>query len=141
MSYLLVGALVLGLLYWSGKPGRAWKLANWRLAGGVAAIGVFAAAAFVAVRGGWMKAALLALIGLGLAMSARWPRPGSSVTPPGGGMSLQEARSLLGVDPQASVADIKAAYTRLMQMAHPDRGGTDGLASQLNRARDRLLKK
>ena len=30
--------------------------------------------------------------------------------------------------------DIRAAYARLIQMAHPDKGGTAGLAAQLNAA-------
>jgi curved DNA-binding protein CbpA len=54
-------------------------------------------------------------------------------------MSLQEARSVLGLEEGATPAQIKAAYTRLMRMAHPDKGGTAGLAAQLNAARDRLL--
>jgi curved DNA-binding protein CbpA len=57
----------------------------------------------------------------------------------GGGPSLAEARSILGVGPQASRAEIQAAYARLIRMAHPDKGGTAGLAAQLNAARDRLL--
>ncbi|HQP19187.1 MAG TPA: DnaJ domain-containing protein, partial [Phenylobacterium sp.] len=52
-----------------------------------------------------------------------------------------EARSILGVGPQATTAEIQAAYARLMRVAHPDAGGTDGLAAQLNAARDRLLKR
>jgi curved DNA-binding protein CbpA len=44
------------------------------------------------------------------------------------------------VSDQASRAEIETAYRRLMQMAHPDRGGSAGLAAQLNAARDRLLK-
>jgi curved DNA-binding protein CbpA len=40
----------------------------------------------------------------------------------------------------ADRAEIHAAYRRLMQRAHPDRGGSAGLAAQLNAARDRLLK-
>jgi curved DNA-binding protein CbpA len=55
-------------------------------------------------------------------------------------MSTADARSILGVEPQATTAEIKAAYTRLMQRAHPDKGGSAGLAAQLNAARDRLLK-
>jgi len=56
-------------------------------------------------------------------------------------MSAGEARSILGVGPDATAAEIEAAYKRLMRMAHPDKGGTSGLASQLNAARDRLLKR
>ena len=53
--------------------------------------------------------------------------------------SLTEARSILGVGPKASREEIQAAYARLIRMAHPDKGGTAGLAAQLNAARDRLL--
>jgi curved DNA-binding protein CbpA len=54
---------------------------------------------------------------------------------------LSEARSILGVAEDATADDIQAAYTRLMRLAHPDKGGTSGLAAQLNAARDRLLAK
>jgi curved DNA-binding protein CbpA len=37
--------------------------------------------------------------------------------------------------------EVRAAYARLIQMAHPDKGGTAGLAAQLNAARDRLIKR
>jgi hypothetical protein len=56
-----------------------------------------------------------------------------------GGPSLSEARSILGVGPDATKAEIQAAYARLIRLAHPDKGGTAGLAAQLNAARDRLL--
>jgi DnaJ-class molecular chaperone len=55
-------------------------------------------------------------------------------------MSLNEARSILGVTEEATSEEIQAAYTRLMRLAHPDKGGTSGLAAQLNAARDRLLR-
>jgi hypothetical protein len=140
MSYLLVGAIVLGLFLWAGKPGRILKNARWRIASGAAAIGVFAAAAFVGVRGGWGKAAVLGLLGLGLSLSSRWPRTGSIRQPVSDAMSADEARGVLGVGAQATAVEIQAAYARLIRLAHPDRGGTHGLAAQLNRARDRLLK-
>lgn len=54
-------------------------------------------------------------------------------------MSEQEALAVLGLQPGASRADILAAHRRLMQKLHPDRGGNDYLAAQVNRARDRLL--
>ena len=139
MSYLIVGALLLALLWWGGKPGRFLKLANWRAAAGLLAIGVFAAAAFVGVRGGWGKAIVLVLIGVWLTYSARWPRPARPLASTDG-MSESEARATLGVASGASVAEIQAAYSRLIRVAHPDTGGTDGLAAQLNAARDRLLK-
>jgi DnaJ-class molecular chaperone len=56
-------------------------------------------------------------------------------------MSLDEARRILGVEAAASRKDVQEAYTRLMRAVHPDKGGTAGLAAQLNAARDRLLKR
>ena len=55
-------------------------------------------------------------------------------------MSSQEARSILGVEDGATPAEIRAAHKRLMLLAHPDTGGTSGLAAQLNAARDLLLR-
>ena len=55
-------------------------------------------------------------------------------------MTEAEARSLLGVSADATPQQINAAWKRLMARAHPDQGGTEGLASRLNAARDRLLK-
>jgi curved DNA-binding protein CbpA len=46
----------------------------------------------------------------------------------------------LGLAPGASEADIRAAWLRLMQAAHPDKGGSDWLAARINQARDVLLR-
>lgn len=69
------------------------------------------------------------------------PPPRSSSGPPmnTGGMSLEEAREILGLDATADVAAIKAAHRRLMEANHPDRGGSTWIAARLNQARDRLL--
>lgn len=61
--------------------------------------------------------------------------------PSGQAMSREEAARVLGVNEQASEAEIQAAYRRLMQRLHPDQGGNDYLASKLNEARDALLKR
>ncbi len=51
----------------------------------------------------------------------------------------EEAYAILGLAPGADAEAIKAAHHRLMKQLHPDHGGTDYLASKINRARDVLL--
>lgn len=66
--------------------------------------------------------------------------PNSSRRPAGtDSMSQDEAREVLGLDPDASREDIIAAHRRLIQKLHPDRGGTSYLASRINKAKDVLL--
>jgi len=55
-------------------------------------------------------------------------------------MEIQQARDILGVSTLATKKEIIKAHKRLMQKLHPDRGGTDYLAQQINKARDILLK-
>ncbi len=55
-------------------------------------------------------------------------------------VSQRQAREVLGVEEGASKKDIISAHKRLMQKMHPDRGGSDYLAGQINKARDILLK-
>ncbi|CCQ73449.1 Conserved protein of unknown function. Containing heat shock protein DnaJ, N-terminal [Magnetospira sp. QH-2] len=54
-------------------------------------------------------------------------------------MDRDEAARILGVAPGASMAEIKAAYHRLITAVHPDHGGSDYLAAKINRAKDVLL--
>jgi hypothetical protein len=58
----------------------------------------------------------------------------------GGDMTVEEAYDILGLTPGADATAIKAAHHRLMMQLHPDHGGTDYLATKINRARDVLLK-
>lgn len=53
-------------------------------------------------------------------------------------MSRQDAADILGVDINASNEEIREAHKRLMQKIHPDRGGSDALAKQINHAKDIL---
>ena len=68
---------------------------------------------------------------------------GQSAPPRGGGedMTAAEAYEILGLKPGADEAAIRAAHHRLMVQFHPDHGGTDYLATKINRARDVLLKR
>ena len=65
----------------------------------------------------------------------RGPPPGAASD----GMSEEEARAVLGVAPDATREEIIEAHRRLIQRLHPDRGGSDYLAAQLNTAKDLLL--
>ena len=142
MLYLALGAAALAVFVWLGRRGRpVFQRPGLRVLSGVASIAAFAGAAFLAVRGGWAFAPVLIIVGLWLAMSARGQGAGAGPAPRTSAMSEQDARSILGVDGEATSEEIQAAYTRLMRRAHPDAGGSAGLAAQLNAARDRLLRR
>ena len=91
------------------------------------------------LRGAWMVSLGLVVLSGYLAQRARMASPRRFV-PPGPGLGRQEACAILGVENNAGRAEIQAAYRRLIAFAHPDKGGSAGLAAQLNAARDRLLK-
>ena len=140
MLYLALGCVALAFFVWIGR-GRPFDIGRgWRIGAGTLAIAAFAGAAYLGVRGGWGAAIVLIVLGLGLIASVR--RDALSGSARGReAMTVTQACALLGVEPDASKAQIQAAYIRLMQRAHPDAGGTTGLAAQLNAARDVLLRK
>ncbi len=63
--------------------------------------------------------------------------------PAGGGGEMDEATAwaVLGLEPGADEEAIRAAHRRLMAKIHPDHGGSEYLARQLNLARDVLLRR
>jgi hypothetical protein len=141
MIYLLLGgALLLGYFWFARGRLPAPRRREWRLLSAGMALAAFTAAAWMGVRGAWGTTIVLVVAGLWLAASARkTQRP---PPPPRGDASMSdaEARRILGVRPDATSDEIQAAYARLMRAVHPDKGGTTGLAAQLNAARDRLLR-
>jgi curved DNA-binding protein CbpA len=56
-------------------------------------------------------------------------------------LTESEALEILGLEPGSSDEEIVQAHRELMQKIHPDRGGSNYMATKLNLARDLLLKK
>jgi hypothetical protein len=139
MGYLVLGAIALWLIL-RASGARVLPRREWRFLTAAAAVAAFAGAAYAGVREAWLPAVVLVLFGSWLALSTRRP-PGASAPPPKtAAMSLDDARAILGVGPAAGPDEVRAAYLRLMRQVHPDKGGSAGLAAQLNAARDRLLR-
>ena len=56
-----------------------------------------------------------------------------------GAMSKDEAYQIMGLQPGASIDEIRKAYRTLMKKLHPDQGGTAYLAARVNQAKEVLL--
>ena len=54
-------------------------------------------------------------------------------------MTRAQAAEILGIKETASKDEIVAAHRRLMQKVHPDMGGSDALAAQINEAKKVML--
>lgn len=64
----------------------------------------------------------------------------SSAAPPGRtGLTREDAYAILGLAPGASDDEVREAHRQLMKKLHPDQGGSNFLASQINAAKDLLL--
>lgn len=67
-------------------------------------------------------------------------RSGKPAPQPLSPQAVIDARKLLGVGPEADASAVRAAHRRLIASVHPDKGGTEALAAQINAARDLLIK-
>ena len=54
-------------------------------------------------------------------------------------MTVKEAIEIFNLEQNYTEEEVRAAYKRLMQKNHPDSGGSNYLASQINQAKDILL--
>lgn len=140
MIFVAIGVAALAFFILLGRGAGSGRLL-WT----VASVGAAGAAVFVGLRGQWVISLGLVLLSLYFSRQTRLQWRGRRTfvprTPPPltTGMSVAEARDILGVSPGATSAEIEAAFRRLMLRAHPDHGGSAGLAARINAARDRLL--
>jgi hypothetical protein len=141
--------ILAGLVVFFRALGRFSRAEPMRVAGLVRKIGGLAAAAFGAflcLRGEIYIGGPLVMFGLGLMgfvkLQAGWSqRRGGPAGPSPSRASMSRAQALqtLGLDGDASEADIKAAHRRLMKEHHPDKGGDVERAARINAAKELLL--
>lgn len=126
-----MGPLVLlgaGLLVWAWFTGRLKGLTH----DDVIAALVFLLGLELLFRGRLVPGAALMAAAM---LWAAWRRRRAQ-TP---AVPVDEARRLLGVRADASLAEIREAHRRLIARVHPDAGGSDELAHRVNAARDALV--
>lgn len=139
LIWLGLAAVAVWALARLGRQTERARRGHWRISATILSSALFAGAVLAASRGVWLAAIGLAGGGLWLAVQSR-VRSAAPRAPVAERLSEAEARAILGVSADATQQDIQAAWRRLMARAHPDQGGTEGLAARVNAARDRLLK-
>ncbi|MEP7350288.1 MAG: molecular chaperone DnaJ [Sphingorhabdus sp.] len=126
---LVLLAGLIGWAVWSGKLRMQQVLPVVLGIGGIALtlrgntlIGIGA----VAVAATWYRGLSWRLFGLGSKQTDQY--------------AIDKARFLLGTSAQDDAERIRARHRQLISENHPDRGGSDERASELNKARDLLLR-
>lgn len=144
---LLAGGLLAGRWYVNADPKSILRALKWLLV--LVVLGVIL---FFALTGRlvWAIMAVPALLPWFFrirqaAQSARYYQnagqsSGNGAKSRGSGtMSREEALAILGLDETANAEQIHEAHRRLIANLHPDKGGSDYLAAQINQAKDVLL--
>lgn len=136
----LIALLLIGLAGWLIWTGRLQRMSTKDgMALGAALVG-----AVLAAKGKPMLGAPI-LLGAALFFAAqgkarknpsRRERKGA---PAAANADVGQARALLGLTADADARAIRSAHRRLIASVHPDKGGTEALAAQINAARDLLL--
>lgn len=137
LIWLALAAIAVWALVRLGRQTEGRGRGQWRVAATLFSAVMLAGGVLLAFRGSWIPAVGLIGASLWLTIASRQ----RALAPRSEALSDKEARAILGVSADATVQDINAAWKRLMARAHPDQGGTEGLASRLNAARDHLLKR
>jgi hypothetical protein len=94
--------------------------------------------AFIALRGGWILGIAAMAVGVSWYRGLTWRMFGTRSTQTDE-YGLSAARWLLGVSPHDDAERIRARHRELISQNHPDRGGNEARAAELNEARDLLL--
>ena len=126
-----MGALILlaaGGLIWAWATGRLKGFTYDDMAAGL----IFLLGFEMLIRGVLLGGAALMA---GALLWAAYRRRPPGIAP----MPVEDARRLLGVGKDASLAEIRAAHRRLIARVHPDAGGSVELARRVNLARDTLV--
>lgn len=144
MILLGLGIGALGLLLWAANAFSRATVASLKgLLAWVVALGGLALGTMLLLTGRGTLAVGAAVF-LGPLAWSWWQEaqgaPGKLHKPRPGKMGRAEALDILGLVDPVSDADVRAAWVQMMRVAHPDGGGSHGLASRVNQARDMLLK-
>ncbi|CAN5264552.1 hypothetical protein BH10PSE13_BH10PSE13_26280 [soil metagenome] len=132
----LLAVLIGGWLCWLMLTGRVGRPDSKQIAALVRALvgGAIAARGRPLIGGGMAAAGLLWL--------SRRPGPKKvAAQPPQADPQVREALDLLGLSSDADRAAVIDAHRRLIARTHPDAGGKEALARNINAARDYLLKR
>ncbi|GAA0476022.1 hypothetical protein GCM10009096_17200 [Parasphingorhabdus litoris] len=135
MTFMLVlSATVIAALFLSGRA-KTMNANDW-LAVAIALLGVNLMRGGNWIMGSGLIVAAAAWSGSKILGAAKLKKPQERKPR---NFEIDRARSLLGVTDSANRDAINAAWRERLSEHHPDRGGDEQIARQINRARDILL--